>query len=248
MSRRTGMSVSHRAGGAAQVQPARRCPAVPRGAIVLAVIDRNRPVPDHPRRNAVHLRAACIASGLTAAAVLTPAAAAWADTGGTPGVEHLVYTETSAYPGPGDDPNSFYGIFRLDGACGFPAAQFAQSDTENFYITQHDVGAADGDWQARAIIDDEAWSFVAEDADHNPVTTFKGTADEHTHHAVRAARRALAAAAPGGVRRLPRGGRARGQRGTAIDGSELGHQQGADRPPTRRHGAVQRRDRRDHAG
>ena len=126
----------------------------------------------------MHLRAACIASGLTAAAVLTPAAAAWADTGGTPGAEHLVYTETSAYPGPGDDPNSFYGIFRLDGACGFPAAQFAQSDTENFYITQHDAGAAAGDWQARAIIDDEAWSFVAEDADHNPVTTFKGTADE----------------------------------------------------------------------
>ena len=43
---------------------------------------------------------------------------------------------------------------------------------------QHDAGVAAGDWQARAIIDDEAWSFVAEDADHNPVTTFKGTADE----------------------------------------------------------------------
>lgn len=121
---------------------------------------------------------ACIAGGIAAAALLAPTATAWADTGGTPGVEHYVHTETSAYPGPDDDPNAFYGIFSLDGACGYPSAQFAQSDTENFYITQHDNGAAAGNWQARAIIADEPWSFVATDADHNPINTFQGSADE----------------------------------------------------------------------
>ena len=128
----------------------------------------------------MHIRSIRNASvaGIAAAALLAPAAIAWADTGGTPGTEHFVHTETDAYPGPGGDPNSFYGIFSLDGACGFAHAEFAQSDTENFYVTQHDNGAAAGDWQARAIIANEPWSFVAEDADHNPTVTFKGTADE----------------------------------------------------------------------
>lgn len=116
-------------------------------------------------------------AGIAATTLLAPTTFASAETA-TPGVEHFVHTETSAYPGPGDDPNSFYGIFSLDGACGFTSARFAQNDTENFYVTQHDNGAAAGDWQARAIISDEPWSFVAEDADHTAVATFTGTADE----------------------------------------------------------------------
>lgn len=120
---------------------------------------------------------ACVTGALTAATLLLPTVPAWAGAD-TPGTEHFVHTETGAYPGPGDDPNSFYGIFSLDGACGFASARFAQSDTENFYITQHDNGAAAGQWQARAVIADEPWSFVAEDADHQAVQVFSGTADE----------------------------------------------------------------------
>jgi hypothetical protein len=152
----------------------------PPAGIVLAVNNRSGPSRT-TKETAVHLRSitkAGIAGGVAAAAVLASTSPAWAATGTTPGTEHFVHTETSAYPGPGDDPNSFYGIFSLDGACGFASARFAQSDTENFYIVQHDDGAAAGDWQARAIIADEPWSFVAEDADHYPVATFNGTADE----------------------------------------------------------------------
>ena len=119
-----------------------------------------------------------LASTIAALAVLAPTTTSFADTGGTPGAVHFVHTETSAYPGPGDDPNAFYGIFALDGACGYPSARFAQSDTENFYVTQHDNGAAAGTWEARAIISDEPWSFVGEDAAHNPTTVYQGTADE----------------------------------------------------------------------
>ena len=118
---------------------------------------------------------ACITGGILTATVLLPTAAR-ADQ--APGTVHFVHRESSAYPGPDDDPNSFYGIFSLDGSCGFESARFAQSDTETFYITQHESGAAAGDWQARAVIADEPWSFVAEDADHHPIRTFTGAADE----------------------------------------------------------------------
>ena len=120
---------------------------------------------------------ACIVGAVTTATLLATNAAVWADAG-IPGAEHYVHTETSAYPGPGEDPNSFYGIFSLDGACGFASARFAQSDTEDFYITQHENGAAAGQWQARAVIADEPWTFVAENSDHSPVQRFTGTADE----------------------------------------------------------------------
>jgi hypothetical protein len=103
------------------------------------------------------------------------APAALADGNGT---EHLVVTQTDYFPKPGDDPGTFYGLFSLDGACGFPSAGFSQSDTETFFIAQHENGRTGFKYNSVGKIDDEPWTFTANNADGTPLTTFAGTADE----------------------------------------------------------------------
>jgi hypothetical protein len=120
-------------------------------------------------------RAAVAAAAL--ALPLLPAANAVADPAAN-ATDHQVVTQTDYFPKPGDDPGSFYGIFSLDGACGFPSARFRQSDTETFFIAQHENAATGYRYNAVGKIDDEPWTLTPLAADGTPLPAFSGTADE----------------------------------------------------------------------
>lgn len=92
--------------------------------------------------------------------------------------DHFVATQTDYFPKAGDDPSTFYGIFSLDGACGFAHARYTQSDTETFFIAQHNNGQTSYKYNAVGRIDDEPWTItpVSEGGVVGP--TYAGTADE----------------------------------------------------------------------
>ena len=120
-----------------------------------------------------------------AAAVVTGAIptgiVAWpghAHAASTTATDHYVATQTDYFPKAGDDPSTFYGIFSLDGVCGFAHADYTQSDTETFFIAQHNNGQTSYKYNAVGRIDDEAWSITPVSADGVAGATFSGTADE----------------------------------------------------------------------
>ena len=96
----------------------------------------------------------------------------------TTATDHYVATQTDYFPKPGDDPSTFYGIFSLDGVCGFAHALYTQSDTETFFIAQHNNGETAYKYNAVGRIDDEPWSITPVSADGVVGTTYTGTADE----------------------------------------------------------------------
>ena len=118
-------------------------------------------------------RAATVA--ITAALSAAGTAPAVAESNGT---QHLVMTQTDYFPKPGDDAGTFYGIFSLDGACGFPSASFTQSDTETFFVAQHENGQTGYKYNSVGKINNELWSFTPRNSDGTVLPTFSGTADE----------------------------------------------------------------------
>ena len=69
--------------------------------------------------------------------------------------QHYVAQQTDYFPKAGDDPSTFYGIFSLDGVCGYAHADYTQSDTETFFIAQHNNGTTGYKYNAVGKIDDE---------------------------------------------------------------------------------------------
>jgi hypothetical protein len=123
----------------------------------------------------MHLsRSVRITLAATAAALACPAAAHAAP----PRTDHMVVTETDYFPKAGDDPSTFYGIFSLDGVCGFAHADYTQSDTETFFIAQHNNDVTGYKYNAVGKIDDESWTLTPVTADGTRLATFTGTADE----------------------------------------------------------------------
>jgi hypothetical protein len=118
-------------------------------------------------------RAATVA--VVAAMSAAGTAPAVADSNGT---QHFVATQTDYFPKPGDDASTFYGIFSLDGACGFSSASFTQSDTETFFVAQHQNGQTGYKYNSVGKIDDERWTFTPKNPDGTVLPTFSGTADE----------------------------------------------------------------------
>jgi len=96
----------------------------------------------------------------------------------TTATDHYVATQTDYFPKSGDDPSTFYGIFSLDGVCGFPHAVYTQSDTETFFIAQHNNGQTSYKYNAVGRIDDEPWSLTPVTGDGATGSTYYGTADE----------------------------------------------------------------------
>ena len=96
----------------------------------------------------------------------------------TQATDHFVVQETDYFPKAGDDPTTFYGIFSLDGACGYDHVAYSQSDTETFFVAQHNTAQTGYQYNSVGKIDDEAWTFSPLDANGDPITTFAGTADE----------------------------------------------------------------------
>lgn len=96
----------------------------------------------------------------------------------TTATDHYVATQTDYFPKPGDDPSTFYGIFGLDGVCGFAHARYTQSDTETFFIAQHNNGRTNYRYNAVGRIKDEPWSITPVSADGVVGATYYGTADE----------------------------------------------------------------------
>jgi len=94
------------------------------------------------------------------------------------GTQHFVAQQTDYFPKPGDDPSTFYGIFSLDGVCGFAHANYTQSDTETFFIAQHENGATNYKYNAVGKIDDEPWTITPVDDNGVVGSTYSGTADE----------------------------------------------------------------------
>ena len=94
------------------------------------------------------------------------------------GTDRYVAQQTDYFPRPGDDPSTFYGIFSLDGVCGFAHATYSQSDTETFFIAQHENAQTSYKYNAVGKIDDEPWTITPVAADGTVGTTFSGTADE----------------------------------------------------------------------
>ena len=92
--------------------------------------------------------------------------------------QRLVVTQTDYFPKAGDDPSTFYGIFSLDGVCGFAHADYTQSDTETFFVAQHENGATGYKYNAVGKIDDEPWTITPVDDNGVSGSTFSGTADE----------------------------------------------------------------------
>src|SRR5437868_3876074 len=94
------------------------------------------------------------------------------------GTNHYVAQQTDYFPRPGDDPSTFYGIFSLDGVCGFAHATYSQSDTETFFIAQHQNATTSYKYNAVGKIDDEPWTITPVAADGQAGDTFTGSADE----------------------------------------------------------------------
>ena len=97
---------------------------------------------------------------------------------GDTATQHYVAQQTDYFPKAGDDPSTFYGIFSLDGVCGFAHADYTQSDTETFFIAQHNNGTTNYKYNAVGKIDDEPWTLTPVTADGTRLGTFAGTADE----------------------------------------------------------------------
>ena len=92
--------------------------------------------------------------------------------------QHYVAQQTDYFPKAGDDPSTFYGIFSLDGVCGYAHADYTQSDTETFFIAQHNNGMTGYKYNAVGKIDDEPWTLTPVTADGTRLSTYTGTADE----------------------------------------------------------------------
>jgi hypothetical protein len=121
-------------------------------------------------------RPALIAAALPLAAGLVAPAAAHADS--SQGSDHFVVTETDYFPKAGDDATTFWGIFSLDGACGFASSSITINDTETFFVTQHNNGMTGFKYNSVGRIDNEAWTLTPRTADGTVLPTFSGTADE----------------------------------------------------------------------
>lgn len=123
----------------------------------------------------LQIRTVCAVVG---AAALTAALPVTAHADSTTGTDHFVATETDYFPKAGDDPSTFYGIFSLDGVCGFAHANYTQRDTETFFVAQHNNGVTGYKYNAVGKIDDEAWSITPVTADGTVLPSYVGTADE----------------------------------------------------------------------
>lgn len=121
------------------------------------------------------IAAAVVATGVPTGLVAWPGHAHAATTTAT---DHYVATQTDYFPKPGDDPSTFYGIFSLDGVCGFPHATYTQSDTETFFIAQHNNGETSYKYNAIGRIDNEPWTITPVSADGTAGSPYTGTADE----------------------------------------------------------------------
>lgn len=102
-----------------------------------------------------------------------------ADGANSNGTIRFVEVVSGSYPNQDDDPETFYGLFSLEGACGFHRARIALDYTESFFIALHQKGTRAGGYNALGKIEDEAFSFEALDADGEVVKTYTGSADEH---------------------------------------------------------------------
>ena len=122
------------------------------------------------------IASAVIGAALPIATALVVPAAAHADS--TQGSDHFVVTETDYFPKAGDDPTTFWGIFSLDGACGFASSSITINDTETFFVTQHNNGATGFKYNSVGHIQNEAWTLTPRTADGTVLPTFTGTADE----------------------------------------------------------------------
>lgn len=118
---------------------------------------------------------------VAAAAALAPAgwSSAFAQSDRSAGTIRLVVVESGTYPSAGDDPETFYGLFSLEGACGFDRARIALQYTESFFVALHQGGTRAGGYNGLGRIDDEAFTLEVLDADGNVLQTYTGTADEH---------------------------------------------------------------------
>ncbi len=94
------------------------------------------------------------------------------------GTIRLVEVESGSYPGPGDDAETFYGFFSLEGVCGFDSARMTLEYTETFFVALHQQGTRAGGFNAVGRIDDEAFTYEVLDASGDVVDTYTGTADE----------------------------------------------------------------------
>ena len=77
------------------------------------------------------------------------------------------------------NPETFYGLFSLEGACGFERARIALDYTESFLVGLHQRGASAGQYNAVGKISDEAFTFEVLDTAGAVVDIYTGTADEH---------------------------------------------------------------------
>jgi hypothetical protein len=124
-------------------------------------------------------RLALLAAAIPLAAGLAaPAAAHAAASPNSQGSDHIVITDTDYFPKAGDDATTFWGIFSLDGACGFTSSTISIIDTETFFVTQHNNGTTGLKYNSVGRIDDEAWTLTPTTADGTVLPTFTGTADE----------------------------------------------------------------------
>ena len=125
------------------------------------------------RRRTAALAGLALAASAGAVSLSSPAAA---DPGN--GTQHLVAQQTDYFPRPGDDASTFYDIFSLDGVCGFASALYSVSDTETFFVAQHQTQATGYKYNSVGKIDNEQWSLTPVAADGTTLPTFSGTADE----------------------------------------------------------------------
>ncbi len=122
------------------------------------------------------IASAVLGAALPIATALVVPVEAHADS--TQGSDHFVVTQTDYFPKADDDATTFWGIFSLDGACGFASSTFTVADTETFFVTQHNNGATGFKYNSVGRIDNEAWTLTPRTADGTVLPTFSGTADE----------------------------------------------------------------------
>jgi hypothetical protein len=118
---------------------------------------------------------AAVATAIPVSLLAWPGPANAASTNAT---DHFVATQTDYFPKAGDDPSTFYGIFSLDGVCGFAHATYSQSDTETFFVAQHNNGQTSYKYNSIGRIDNEPWTITPVSADGTAGSTYAGTADE----------------------------------------------------------------------
>ncbi len=120
---------------------------------------------------------------VAAVAALVPSAPSWAEgarpSSGSNGTIRFVEVVSGSYPAADDDPETFYGLFSLAGACGFERARIALEYTESFFVALHQGGAPAGGYNAVGKIVDEAFTFEVLNDSGEVVDTYTGTADEH---------------------------------------------------------------------